>query len=285
MSLRLKANLIYAATVGAALLLGLLIAQAASRQIRVATAMQEASLMMAQAEVAARYTRQDVAPLIDANDRAGVLFVPQSAPFYAVETQARFLAEIKPGFSLRRVVLDSTSAADQPNPWEKTVIERLRSSADHAPIVEQRGQMLDLITPLRMADGMCATCFTSKAAAPPGIVDAFGSHAGFDRKPGEIIGITVASVPLPMGLGLGGRTILLWLLVLALTLWAALNLILEYAVLRPIGRVAAIANQVSLGQTGVSEFEVGGGDEIGVLTRSFNRLRRSMESALALIEP
>ena len=53
--------------------------------------------------------------------------------------------------------------------------------------------------------------------------------------------------------------------------------------LRPIGRVAAIAERVSLGQPGVDEFAASGG-EIGILTRSFNRLRRSMESALALIE-
>ncbi len=285
MSLRLKANLIYAATVGAALLFGLLIAQVTSHQIRVATATQEASLMMAQAEVAARYTRQDVAPLIEANDRAGVLFVPESAPFYAVEKQARLLADIKPGFSLRRVVLDPTSVADQPDRWERAAIDRVRNSLDHAPFVEQRGQTLKLIAPIRMADGVCATCFTSRAAAPPGIVDAFGSHAGFDRKPGEIVGITVASVPLPKGFGFGDRTILLWLLLIAIALWVALNVILEYIVLRPIGRVAMIANQVSLGQPGISEFDVGHGDEIGVLTQSFNRLRRSMESALALIEP
>ena len=284
MTLRLKANLVYAAVMSIAVLLGLLIARAASNQISLATATREASLMTAEADVAARYTREDVAPLIVSNDRSGVLFVPQGMPFYAVETQARLLADIKPGFGLRRVMLDPTSAVDRPTPLERVTIERLRGSPDHAPFVERHGHTLDLVTPLRMVNGVCATCFTSRAAAPPGLLDAFGFHAGFNRKPGEIVGITIASVPLAIEPAFGDRDILLWLIAVAATLWGALNLILEYVVLRPIGRVAAIAERVSLGQPGVDEFAASGGGEIGILTRSFNRLRRSMESALALIE-
>lgn len=287
MSLRLKANLLYgvtAAVVVTAAMLGL--GHAAHRQ-RLAAAEVQARLMMAQADATARYMQDEVGPQLAAVNPGGLLFVPQTTPFYAVERQSKLLSQAEPGYSLRRVVLDSTGPTDRPSSWDRAVIDRLRATANPVPFIEERhgsdGDTLVLAMPLRMADGICATCYPSKAAAPPGAVDAFGAHGGFNRKPGEIVGITVASVPLSESGDIKGDAAF-WLIAAALALLAVLNAILELAVLRPLGHVAAIAEQVSLGKPGIKEFDTRGDSEIGSLTRSFNRLRRSMESALGLLE-
>lgn len=288
MTLRLKANLIFVLTAVIGLLLGVVMVEHATYRARVAAATSQAALMTAQADATARYTQHEVAPLVAAGDRAGILFVPQAAPFYAVEAHARLLTQALPAYSLRRVVIDPTSADDRPNDWERAAIMRVRDDPEHDPFVEEHdgaaGRQLVMVTPLRMEAGACATCYTSRAQAPTGVLDAFGASQGFNRKPGEVIGATIASVPLAAGTGFGGSTAVIWLIVMAFVLWGALNLILEYVILRPLGQVAAIADQISLGASEVAEFETADAGELGALTRSFNRLRRSMESAMTLMD-
>ena len=218
-----------------------------------------------------------------------MVFLPPSAPFYAVETQARMIAARVPDHTVRLVVLDPVGAADRPDGWERAAIDRLRAATDPAPFTAVRTDAAGvrravLVTPVRFSPGICATCYTSRTAAPQGILDAYGRDAGFDRKPGEIVGITVASVPVAAAAtGLASFAIGTLLASMAL-LWGALNLVLEFIVLRPLGRVAAVAEQVSLGRAGVQEFDTPGDDELGVITRAFNRLRRSMESAIGLLD-
>lgn len=287
MSLRLKANLAYVAT--AALLLALAVPSLhrAASGAAVVDAAQTAALLTAEADVAGQYTREQVAPLVDSGSGARLVFVPQSTPFYAVDAQARLMERRLPGYTLRRVVLDPVGQADRPDAWERATIDRLRGEADPAPFTALRrnadGRRLLLVTPLRLSPGICATCYPSRAAAPPGLVDAFRAASGFDRKPGEIVGITVAAVPVAGAGGVPG-IVLGWLLAALLALGAVFNLVLELLVLRPLGRVAAVAEQVSLGRPGVAEFDSSGDAELDALTRSFNRLRRSMESAIGLVE-
>jgi protein-histidine pros-kinase len=64
----------------------------------------------------------------------------------------------------------------------------------------------------------------------------------------------------------------------------ALNLALSVLIIRPIIRMAAAADQVSTGNFSVPELEARGRDEIAVLATSFNRLRRSLEKAMRLLE-
>jgi protein-histidine pros-kinase len=63
-----------------------------------------------------------------------------------------------------------------------------------------------------------------------------------------------------------------------------LNVLLHYMVIRPVVKLAAIANAVSLGELGVEEYEKKGSDEISVLSAAFNRMRRSLDSAMRMLE-
>ena len=53
---------------------------------------------------------------------------------------------------------------------------------------------------------------------------------------------------------------------------------------KPLRRLAAMADQVSLGQTDVPEFPVRGRDEIAELASSFGRMRKSLVQALRMLE-
>jgi HAMP domain-containing protein len=63
-----------------------------------------------------------------------------------------------------------------------------------------------------------------------------------------------------------------------------LNVMLSVMIIRPISRMSASADKVSQGDFDVPEFPKTGKDEISVLGTSFNRMRRSLQKALKLIE-
>jgi len=63
-----------------------------------------------------------------------------------------------------------------------------------------------------------------------------------------------------------------------------LNGMLWLLVVRPITRLAALANQVSLGDMNAPEFAQKGRDEVAELAASFARMRRSMVEALKLLD-
>jgi protein-histidine pros-kinase len=68
-------------------------------------------------------------------------------------------------------------------------------------------------------------------------------------------------------------------------IFVALNLMLWYMVIRPVTRLSRLADQVSQGENmEAPDFEVKSGDEIGVLTQSFNRMKKSLVQAMKMLE-
>jgi HAMP domain-containing protein len=63
-----------------------------------------------------------------------------------------------------------------------------------------------------------------------------------------------------------------------------LDAVLLLTVLRPLRSLSAMADQISVGQMDMPELPVRGNDEIAVLAGSFNRMRRSLERALKMLE-
>jgi len=64
----------------------------------------------------------------------------------------------------------------------------------------------------------------------------------------------------------------------------ALNLMLLAMVIRPVTKLSRLADQVSLGNMDVPDFQARGGDEIGVLAGSFNRMKKSVVQAMKMLE-
>ena len=76
---------------------------------------------------------------------------------------------------------------------------------------------------------------------------------------------------------------LTYLLLIFLASLVVLNLVLYYTIAKPAARLSALANRISLGELDVPELPVRGKDEIADLAESFNRMRRSLVTAMKML--
>jgi len=66
--------------------------------------------------------------------------------------------------------------------------------------------------------------------------------------------------------------------------FVVLNVMLSRMIVQPISRMAMAAEQISTGNFENPEFAERGRDEIAMLGRAFNRMRRSLQKALEMID-
>jgi protein-histidine pros-kinase len=66
--------------------------------------------------------------------------------------------------------------------------------------------------------------------------------------------------------------------------FVALNLMLSWLIIRPVSHMSEVADKVSTGDFAQPEFAESGKDEVAVLASSFNRMRRSLEKAMQMID-
>ena len=62
-----------------------------------------------------------------------------------------------------------------------------------------------------------------------------------------------------------------------------INLLIEILITRPIIKMSRIAGDVSMGKPNVEEYVKGGSDEVSELSVSINRLKRSVEEAVKML--
>ncbi len=289
MGLRAKFNLMLLA----AFVVGLGLAAVVSRHIVQRNArrevLQEAAIMMAQANAVIGYTAQEIEPLLV--DQQQQRFLPQSVPFFAAEANLRAMTKKFPDYTFKEAALDPTNPADRASRWEAAIIATLRQRPSLAELVTTRdtpkGPILSLSQPVRIDTKDCLTCHSTPAAAPPAMVDLYGSKNGFGWTLGSVQGAQIVSVPMRVALDRANRLLVFYLgglaAVFAVTL-LLLNLLLHYVIIRPVRTMASIASEVSLGNADAPEFEARGSDEIGSLAQSFNRMRRSLVNAMKLLE-
>jgi len=69
-----------------------------------------------------------------------------------------------------------------------------------------------------------------------------------------------------------------------LALFIILNLMLHFVVVRPLSRMARAADAISTGNLTLLDLPATGKDQVAVLARAFNRMRRSLEKAMKMME-
>jgi len=67
-------------------------------------------------------------------------------------------------------------------------------------------------------------------------------------------------------------------------LFIILNVMLSILIVRPITDLSEAANEISTGNMDIPEFADKGNDEMAMLGKSFNRMRRSLQKAISLID-
>lgn len=289
MKLQAKFNLAMAA----AFVVGLALAAALAWQIANANArrevLQQAALIASEGEGASAYTDQEIAPLLVKASPGG--FAPQMIPFLAAQNQFHRIQKDWPAYSYKVAALNPTNPADRAADWEADIINGFRNDPKLAQTISQRdtvnGPVLSVSKPIRITDAGCLSCHSTPAQAPAVMTALYGPNNGFGWKLGETVAAQIVSVPMRVPLNHARQTFMFLLAALVLVfvlMLTAINLLLRYFIVRPVGAIAAMADEVSLGRLDVPEHPVRGKDEIASLAASFNRMRRSLIQAMKLLE-
>jgi protein-histidine pros-kinase len=289
MGLRTKFNLVMIV----AFLIGLLVAGALSYRLVQSNArrevLQEAAIMMGQANAISTYTDREIAPLLA--DQLALRFPPQTIPFFAAQTNFRALEKQFPDYSFREPATNPTNPADRPTDWQADIIDAFRHDPGLTQLVSERptptGPILSYSKPIKVTDKSCLQCHSTPSAAPASMVDLYGPNNGFGWKLDDVVGAGIVSVPMRVALDRAWDTfeiVMIGLAAVFVLMALLLNLLLHYVIIRPIRRIAATASEVSLGNMTVPEIPVKGRDEIASLAESFNRMRRSLANALKMLE-
>jgi protein-histidine pros-kinase len=246
-------------------------------------------VLRAQALAVRRYTSEEVQPLLA--DQSEVQFLPQTVPSFSAQTVFRNFRERYPQFSYKEASLNPTNLSDLAKDWEVDILATLEKNPQIDRDVRIRdtdsGSFYTVTYPMVLNNESCLSCHSTSDKAPASMVALYGRKNGFGWKLKDLVAAQIISVPMS-----GAKAKIwhrFWLFigitsVIFLVLMGILDLLLNRLVIRPVRKMAETAEQVSMGDSSVAEYEYVGADEIGSLSRSFNRMRRSLDSAMKMLE-
>ena len=218
-------------------------------------------------------------------------FLPQSVPAFSAGTIMGLLRKKYPDYAYKEAALNPTNPRDRAVEWETDVINSFRANAAQGEISGTRetptGPSLYLARPFLIKDPACLACHTSAEASPPAMVKIYGPSNGFGWKLGEVIGAQIVSVPMTLPIQNANHafyTFMGSLTAVFVVLFIILNVMLSMLIVKPITRLSEAADKISTGDMDIPEFSEKGKDEVSLLGRSFNRMRRSLEKAIRLID-
>lgn len=252
--------------------------------------LRNAGLMMEAALSMRAYTNTQIRPLMPYSDE---VFHPQSVPAYSASAIMTSLRKKYTDYAYKEATLNPTNPMNKAVEWENDIVHVFRNNPDRGEISGVRdtptGQSLYLARPLQIKDQACLACHTTAAEAPPAMVKIYGPNNGFGWKHMEVIGAQVVSVPMSLPIQNANRAFYTFMISLAavfLTLFIILNIMMSLLIVRPIRRMSLAADQISTGVVNsedIAEFAETGKDEVAVLGKSFNRMRRSLAKAIDMI--
>jgi protein-histidine pros-kinase len=290
MTLKAKFNIVMLAAflvgLGLAALFSYTLVQQEARQ----DVLQDARLMIDEAAAVRGYTDKQVGPLLEA--QSGVRFLPQTIPFFAAQTVFHGLPASYHDYAYKEAALNPTNPADRATDWQADIIGVFAQHPDMKELVTVRqtpvGPTLNLARPVGVDSAACLTCHSTPQAAPAAMVNLYGTANGFGWNLHQVVGAQIVTVPMAVAIDKAQHMFIMVMgglaVVFALML-VLMNALLHFLIVRPVRRISAAANEVSLGNLDVPEFEPRGRDEIATLAASFNRMRRSLASAMRLLDP
>jgi HAMP domain-containing protein len=248
-----------------------------------------ADLMMGAALAMRDYTSKQVKPQLELQLMRA--FLPQSVPAYAATEIFNALRDKHPEYTYKEATLNPTNPRDRAVEWEADIVQQFRNDSTRTEIKGIRdtptGPSLYYAKPLKVGSPACIPCHDTPDTAPKSMVAKYGPANGFGWKLNEIVAAQIISVPMSVPLAkadIAFKTFMTSLVVVFVLAFLVLNVVLSVLVIRPIVKMSRAADEVSTGNFEIPEFNVGGKDEISVLATSFNRLRRSLEKAMKLLE-
>jgi len=288
MGLRLKFNLVLLAVFVAGLAVTgyvsyeLLHRNAREEVLRNAGVMMEAALSMRS------YTVGQVRPNLAVDPDK---FLPQSVPAFGATEIMTLLRKKYPDYAYKEAALNPTNPRNRAVEWENDIVNTFRNDPAQTEISGMRdtptGRSLYLARPFQIKDPACLSCHTNAEMAPASMVKIYGPNNGFGWKLNEVIGAQIVSVPMNLPIRNANHafvTFMSSLTVVFAVLFVLLNMMLTMLIVQPITQLSEAADQISKGKLDIAELPASGKDEVSQLGQAFNRMRRSLEKAISLID-
>jgi protein-histidine pros-kinase len=249
---------------------------------------ENARLLMANALAVRAYTNTQIKPLLDTQMK--YTFLPQSVPAFSATEVFNLVRKTYSEYAYKEAMLNPTNPRDRAVDWEADLINQFRNGSASGEIFGERqtpsGNSLFFARPLKITDPACLLCHNTVEIAPRTMVDKYGPANGFGWGLNEVVGAQVVSVPTAVPLARADKAFKTFMLSLAgvlATIGVVLNVLLYWMFIRPVTRISALADRVSLGELDAADLSVRSGDEIQTLAESLARMRKSMVQALQLL--
>ncbi|MBG1262771.1 DUF3365 domain-containing protein [Nostoc commune] len=237
-----------------------------------------------------KYTNTQVNP--ELADKLATEFLPQSVPAYSAREVFDILRKTPDyrDFFYKEATLNPTNLRDKADGFETEIVERFRNKSDLKEVSGFRsipgGDIFYIARPLPVSEQSCLVCHSVPEAAPPSMINLYGTANGFGWKLNEIVGAQIITVPANNVINKAHQSSLLIILIVSTIFIATIlfvNYFLNRQVVMPLKRMTRIAEEVSTGHMDV-EFEQMSNDEIGNLAKAFKRMQLSLEMAMKRIK-
>ena len=289
MKLWLKFNLVFLAAFAVGLTaIGIVSYEVLQRNAR-EEVLHTAGIIMQGAMSIRSYTIEEIRPLLSVQLKRN--FLPQTVPAYAATNNIARLRKMYPDYSYKEATLNPTNPASRATEWETGIVEHFRNNEHTSELIGEHesatGKNLYIARPIRIKKEGCLTCHGKISDAPESMIARYGDANGFGWSMNEIVGSQIVSVPMDVALSRAKKTLTTFLIATGSVLLAMiilLNIMLYRIVVRPVKKMSSIAHDVSMGKMDMPEYELKGKDEVASLSRSFNRMRRSLVNAMKLID-
>ena len=274
-------------------LVGLTLSYVVAQRLLLANARIEshdnARIMMESALAVRAYTMKEIGPLLTTQTK--YVFLPQSVPSYSAVEYFNNLRKTFPEYTYKEATLNPTNPRDRAVDWEVDVVNHFRDHPDAIELTGARenatGRTLYLARPLRIGDAACLRCHSTVDAAPPTLIDRYGTANGFGWQFKEIVGAQIVTIPfeIPLKRAVVALRSFVYLLVgVFVFLFVAVNVLLSFMVVRPVRKLEKMADQVSLkGDLETPDYATRSRDEIAQLGASFNRMKSSLVAAIEML--
>lgn len=251
--------------------------------------LEQAQLMAASASATMDYTAAQVSPVLAQTPKHNADFLPQTIPFYAVNSTFKNLRTAYPDYVLREAALNPSNLEDRATEWEVDLINYFRDHPKESTRVGERstptGTMLYVAASVVAAPD-CLQCHGDASAAPRSMIRHYGAEHGFGWKPNDVSGVQIVSVPLSVPIALadkGFHELLIGLGIIFLVTVVLIDLSMYFIVILPLRRVSKNADIISKGEIDLPPLATKGGDEIAEVTASFNRMHTSLIKAFEML--
>jgi HAMP domain-containing protein len=289
MGLRAKFNLVVFMAAAVAFLIGAVIFNRFFIDKARDQVLQNARIMMTEANAIRRYTATDLVPLLPL-EKDGK-FVAETVPAFAAQKNFEAVKAAFAGYSYREPALNPTNLSDRAQDWEADIINMFRNEPGKQELVLERdtpiGSTLNLVRPVAIREEACLICHSVPSVAPAALTQTYGTVDGFGWKLNEVIGAQIVTLPMTVAYRLAYDTYVTFLIIMLAVfaiIFLVFNLLLHYLVITPVRKVSGMADAVSLGDENVEPYVKKGKDEISSLSVSFNRMRESLKHAMEMLK-